>query len=281
MKKMDKIPAIAKRIMNCEEIKKFLKNEETPCSKILAAQSKDREDEKLRFRPEPWMQDLKKALVLFVGINPTINEREVFPERISTIENNFKYLIERWNNYLQYRDKTLNKPFRNSTSLKFETIEGIWQSSTYWGELRKKALILFPYLNLNQIIENQLVALVDLVHCKSQSKEGVSESVHMCIQKYFLKIMELSPAKVIIAHGQDIPIWLSNIYPEMKIDVNKRYQEIQIAGKKRYVLFLSPPNSAKSRSFEACIRDEILSPCSLWNLQQILANEVKSCSFFT
>jgi uracil-DNA glycosylase len=143
--------------------------------------------------PEPWMGRLGTAPILFIGSNPNAGADSAYP---------------RWND----SDDSVVDYFDNH----FGGGESVWVEDgvrpmnpdgtkgrvvRYWQGVRRRAAELMG-VDESEVRPGVDYALTEVVHCKSGEEAGVTTaSVKECGSRYFDRILEQSPARVVLVMG--------------------------------------------------------------------------------
>ena len=139
--------------------------------------------------PEPWSGHIDKAFLLFLGPNPSFSADEHYPGFGEICCSNSKQgeelpLFDE-KQLIDFYDKRFeNNPKKNS-----------W--SKYW----KKAEDIASWFYGKKVIPGCDYALSEVVHCKSKGQEGVEEALEECTTKYLERLLDISPAKVVVVLG--------------------------------------------------------------------------------
>jgi hypothetical protein len=186
--------------------------------------------------PEPWNGALESAPLLFISSNPAIDPRERYPtptwkdeERIDFFRQRFSGGRERW-----------TSEFR--TLLKDGSYDVAPRAGKYWREIHNRAVELFgagarPGIDY---------ALTEVVHCKSGKNEGVEEARLECGSRYLDRVLEASPARVIILIGTHAWRVFSDRYGAPSV-FGGVTSALALAGQERMTFSLPAPGSSQSR----------------------------------
>jgi hypothetical protein len=201
---------LAKSICACTEVGLALKDKKHPCHKVVMTQKEMIQgDESVRQRPEPWIGNLEKSKVLFISSNPSISDdpnisiREDFPTYGTSEDDSAEFFVNRFNrkdraphatfnygghaNFLYRSNDGKYRGKGNSFDKPIETWQGVYErAKEILGESCDPA-------------ENY--ALTEVVKCKSKAEKGVKEASPKCIYKWMRRVMELSPAKLVVIIG--------------------------------------------------------------------------------
>lgn len=234
---------LLKEILNCENIKDCLEgNKSNPCFKVVNVQK-----ESPNFLlPEPWNGDIVNAKIMFISSNPSIDENEEFPTSNWDEDSSYDFFVNRFsgskqkwvkdNKYVMLK----NGEYRN-TNVKF------------WASIGARCKEIYN----REIIYGSDFSITEIVKCKSKSEIGVKEAMKECTEKYFLKMMAISRADIIIILGSLAKKEMARYY---NLDENIKYiDHIQIEGKDRTLVFLPHPNSReKNKTIEKVLGNKTL-----------------------
>lgn len=228
----------------------FKNCEGTPCEKIVKSQK-----EEPKQIPEPWNGNLNKSKLLFLSSNPSINEKEIYPNAT-------------WN------DDEITDFFQNRFSLEKDYVkdykyprrkDGYAKKSVrFWSSIRNIATKL---LDDKTSIPGEHYTLMEIVRCKSRKENGVKEAMNTCTENYLDKTLILSNANTIIAVGAK-----SRDILQKKLNINlfnNTLNKIQIGDKERLIFTIPHPNSRKERKLEKLFQEE--------ELKKIIEYTIKTC----
>ncbi|MHB1286751.1 MAG: uracil-DNA glycosylase family protein [Leptospirales bacterium] len=243
-------------IVTCEELTKARLNTTYcgPCKKIIGVQDNQEEFQ----IPEPWNGHIDKAPLLFIGPNPSIDEKEQYPNKdwdMNAVRDYFENRFEgKWTRDLKILLRSgaySNRPVRFWTSIRARTAELLGKSK-------------------DQVIPGTDFSVTEVVHCKSRESEGVKESLEYCSSKFLRKTIEQSAALVIFLLGDEPAKGFCRIYRE-KMPLNEMKNvigPIEISGKKRYLVFLPHPNQiGKTKTLEGNLSQESFNELRKWVLE--------------
>jgi hypothetical protein len=193
--------------------------------------------------PEPWSGDLKRAPLLFISSNPSIDEKEEYPL---------------WS----WQDQWIEDFFVNryggggrqwiEDGIRSLRHDGSRVPVRFWIEVRQRAKELFE----REVIGGRDYALTEVVHCKSRGEAGVQEALLECSRRYLWRVVALSGARVIVALGKTIKATVKREFdiPESE----EMFGPVLIGECLRYVVFLPHPNARGYRSLERRLDKEKL-----------------------
>ena len=239
-------------IAHCPVAKSCLENKHTshPCSDIVESQDvKTWTDYQL---PEPWNGDLEHASILFLSSNPSISKHK-------------NYLKQERYPHGSWQDSEVTDFFTH----RFDGIQTLWVKDglyhlcndckynqkwvRFWAATRKRASELLSK-DSRDIQPGKDYAISEVVHCKSKDETGVESALRPCTKRYLRRIIELSPAKVVVALGRFAEPATRDTF---SIPSNVRiHGPIQVGTQKRHFAFLPHPNARKVRSLSKCLTPE-------------------------
>ena len=213
------------RIASCQEAEAAFKDTSHPCNKIVNWQKTELPvlqtcstlQGSTAHRPEAWAGNLADARILFLGSNPSFNNKEIFPD-----------YTEEWSGE-KLRDFAARR-FMGSSTRPFGANDGPNEAEkdrvylkdgnlhkskvTHWNELRGNAAAILG-IPKSEVSPNKDYAMTELVHCKSKAEVGVEDALHFCSQKYLEEIFRTSNAKLIFVLGSTPGRYFYNLYPGM------------------------------------------------------------------
>jgi len=202
---------LAAEICNCPRREAALSDKSSPCHKVVKNQLKVTKEFSEFHRPEPWIGRLSTAKLLFISSNPGLSvdqgsDREEFPTQSWTPEESAEFFVERFN---QNRDPVI-ATFNNPDEPDFLTrsIDGEYRSGgknpkrpqATWSGIHKLACEL-----LGQMCSpDSDYALTEIIHCKSLMGAGVAEASDTCADSWMARILNSSPANVLVVIGAKV-----------------------------------------------------------------------------
>lgn len=202
---------LAAEICNCPRRETALTDKSSPCHKVVKNQLKVVDNFSEFHRPEPWIGRLSTAKLLFISSNPGLSvdqgsEREVFPTQSWSPEDSAEFFVERFN---QERDPviaTFNNP--NEPDFLTRSADGQYRSGgknprtpqRTWSGIHRLAC---EVLGQNCSPDSDY-ALTEIVHCKSLMGAGVEEASDTCADTWMMRILNESPAKVLVVIGAKV-----------------------------------------------------------------------------
>lgn len=221
---LSKTQELAFEISSCVEVCNSFNHSDHPCHKVVNWQKEklgkiDNVEGSNMHRPEAWTGNLDIAKILVLASNPSFDKNEHFPdwstnwseeEIVDFATNRFG---SRKRSYgavdgpsIDDADKTIGKNGNLSKS-----------RVKYWKHIRSLVAIILEKAETETSAVSDY-AMTELVHCKSENEIGVSKALDKCASKWFEKIMEISPAKLILVLGGKPAKHLTNLYPEIPAD---------------------------------------------------------------
>ena len=202
---------LAADICNCPRRESSLTDKSSPCHKVVSNQLKVVSNFADFHRPEPWIGRLSSAKLLFISSNPglsidTGSEREEFPTQSWNPEDSAEFFVERFNQDRQPVIATFNNP--NEADFLTRSVDGEYRSggknpktpqTTWTGIHRLACELLGPMCS-----PDADYALTEIVHCKSLMGAGVNEAADTCADTWMLRILNSSPADVLVVIGAKV-----------------------------------------------------------------------------
>ncbi|WP_053764629.1 hypothetical protein [Leptospirillum ferriphilum] len=227
-------------IAHCSEVKRFLASKDIihPCSKIVLSQASPFQ------LPEPWNGNLVFAPILFISSNPSINEKEEYPDYSWEDSHIVSFFENRFQGDQTYDRRVLLKSGEHSQKVK------------YWNELRIRTAEILQCAP--EIVEfGKDFSITEVVHCKSRKNKGVKESLDICSQKYLKKILEVSGAKLLVILGKFARMGIKPLLVQEGLPSDQIFiKPSDFLGQERCLVFLPQPGSAQKRKFESCLSKE-------------------------
>ena len=202
---------LASEICNCPRRESALTDKSSPCHKVVKNQLKVTKEYSEFHRPEPWIGRLSTAKLLFISSNPGLSvdqgsDREEFPTQSWTPEDSAEFFVERFNQDRNPVIATFNNP--DEPNFLTRSIDGQYRSGgknpkrpqTTWSGIHKLACEL-----LGQMCSpDSDYVLTEIVHCKSLMGAGVAEASDTCADTWMMRILNESPAKVLVVIGAKV-----------------------------------------------------------------------------
>jgi hypothetical protein len=95
--------------------------------------------------------------------------------------------------------------------------------------------------------------MTEIVHCRSWDEIGVDKARDRCADLYLDRILQVSPAKVIVGLGTHVNRWLTQRWG---LDEG-RLSHVTIQGTPRLVALLPHPTSYGPKTFRTLMPDEL------------------------
>ena len=176
--------------------------------------------------------------MLFFSSNPSISKREAYPKgagdpRVSPesfFDSRFEgYWIKNGKQALEADLNTYGKIVH------------------FWSSIQNRAEELLG----RQALPGIDYALSEIVHCKSESEEGVKEALITCANRYMMRLLSCSGAVVLVLVGDKVLNHWNSLgllgLPQVPQKGGSALQEI--AGRKRVVIYLPAPGGPKPKLF--------------------------------
>jgi hypothetical protein len=96
-------------------------------------------------------------------------------------------------------------------------------------------------------------AMTEIVHCRSWDEIGVDRARDRCADLYLDRILQVSPAKVIVGLGAHVNQWLTERWD---LD-GSRLSHVTIQGTPRFVALLPHPTSYGPKTFRSLMPDDL------------------------
>jgi uracil-DNA glycosylase len=216
-----------------------------PCHKIVKLQKAS------AFQlPEPWSGKIDTAPVLFISSNPSIDEREEYPDQSWRLDRTIDFFQNRFTSdagwvrdglYVLQRDGSLSR-----------------QWVRFWAAARGRTCEILDK-GKSQIKPGIDFALTEIVHCKSREEEGVKEARDFCSERYLERILSVAAAKVLVVFGGTAKHAIVRLFgPAMTLQSHD-LNIVSIQNVPRMVVFLPHPNERGSmKTLRANIGDGAL-----------------------
>lgn len=153
--------------------------------------------------PEPWNGDIEHAPILFVSINPGFTPNELYPnlsdhywvQQALTgfvfdrgkvedfFENRFNNYYVRWSTSQGKSHFSVRLTNRSNNDIPYKNVHG------YWNYIQS----ISDYLLHRSTTPGLDYALTELVHCKSQAANDISEACFdVCMNKHFQEVLNVA-----------------------------------------------------------------------------------------
>ena len=217
-------------IFQCPNVRSCLENRDSdhPCSRIVQEQGCT--SAKDHMMPEPWMGNLKKAPILFLGPNPKLGTGYEYPS---------------WDDPNDQIEDFFNNHFGNGLKewtkdgVRYITADGKDHANKYWAATRRLALEL---LETGDAIAGITYALSEVVHCASVSEnKALADAVNECSALYLSRVVAESGAKVVVCLGRVAERTVRQIFTLP--DEVKVHGPVDVGGLRRWFGFLPHPSA--------------------------------------
>jgi hypothetical protein len=123
-----------------------------------------------------------------------------------------------------------------------EGARGQWIA--YWGWCLARARELMG----DSVRPGTDYALTEVVHCGSTSERGVWSAAATCVPLYLNRVLEQSPALVVIVVGSVAKRMLVKYHPSVEPRSGRHVGPITLGSRDRHILFLPHPNARGKKS---------------------------------
>ena len=237
-------------ITHCPHVEAWFTTPATnnPCSGIIAHQGLTQQISALgAFQlPEPWQGHIDKARILFVSSNPSIDTTIVTP-----------------NPNLSFTPQAISRFYNGAFDCggwirdgKKFAFNGDWKVQPYWAGVKCRAAEILEKEE-DQVVPGIDYALTEVVHCKSQGASGVPEAMQTCARMWLMRILDKSPARLIVVFGRKIPDVFNQVVG-IPIAVPASWGlwgPGMVAGRQRYIAFMGHPCGPDPKTFEKCVNN--------------------------
>lgn len=223
-------------IAHCENINTSRKRGRShPCSSIVSFQN----EQNLQL-PEPWTGKLSEAPILFVTSHPSIDIEEGFPTQDWSEDDILNFFTNRWDSKWVKRSPDGKPLYPLLKTGKYRKNRVVTWAGV--GQRAEELLGRAPAFGVD-------FAITAVVHCKSWNGTGVAEAAKECAEKYLSRIMQISPAKVIVVMGDLAREFLCNA---LNISCDSVYCRRKVGDTERAFVFIPLP-SDKSQMIKTFI----------------------------
>jgi len=230
--------ALAVEIARCPLLTLATEQAKHPCHDVVAVQPVA---EPARQVPEAWAGALLTARIVFVSSNPSIAvaqpgsdplTAEAYPTGAESDDKIAEFLMRRF-------DPTVKpKPFVMDD--KHLQLDGEYHEdkTKFWTSIRARATELLEY----PADPSADYVLTEVVHCKSKAQKGVAKASVTCADLYLDRILDLTPATVLVVVGSQAHQRLKG-----RLDLPQPpYNVLRVVGgRERRVVFLWHPAAFK------------------------------------
>jgi len=202
---------LALAIAHCPEVSEALRTDSVSCcSEIVQWQMQRWIDEGMSpseaqsrlHRPEPWAGNLETARILFLSSNPSFDVAEDFPDGTSawTDDRAGDFFVGRFVNRGARDFGALDGPQASDQDrvLRRGSAHGV--VVPHWRKTRNRAAAILG-TDPSDTLASRDYVMTEVVHCKSQTEAGVNKALSLCAERWLLKTLELSPARLVVVSG--------------------------------------------------------------------------------
>jgi hypothetical protein len=233
--------------------------EKHPCHKIVRSQ--DRHPGPFQV-PEAWAGNLAQARVVFLSSNPAISAGDP-TAKLPAKRFAEKYPTTEWAD-AEIADFMINRfspehvwvSDRRHRKVDEAQLAGgpVWGSKErYWGWIEKQTNALLG----SDVPWYESAVMTEVVHCKSGNEQGVHEAAALCSTKHMGRILEATPAKLVVVVGgkaagalraahpaafEDKPLFGKHGTDGLP-DPKQNIFELPIGGRDRLVCFIKHPSA--------------------------------------
>ncbi|MFJ4030043.1 hypothetical protein ACIPWF_22110 [Paenarthrobacter sp. NPDC089989] len=232
---------------------------EHPCHKIVRSQDSHAGPFQV---PEAWAGNLTKAQVVFLSSNPAISAgnpdakwlSKRFAEKYPTTEWPDTEIADFMINRFSPEHVWVSDGRHRKVDESQEMGGPVWGSTEpYWRWIEKQTNALLG----NDIPWYERSVMTEVVHCKSANERGVPEAAQLCSSKHMERILEATPAGLVVVVGGKAAAALRSAYPTAFLDkpmFGKRGSsdspdpkqnifELEIGGHSRLICFIKHPSA--------------------------------------
>lgn len=227
-------------ITRCQALADARSNPAHPCAKVVKTQCSE-----VYQVPEPWTGHLETAPIIFISSNPGIHETEYFPVDNWKEAEIAAFFDKRFDVGSGY---TYQQPNSGAQYIKVYRADGTptkadhW--NRYWSGVKNHAAAIMG----RTPIPGTDYVLTEMVHCKSNSEEGVSAALGYCSRKWMPSVLEMSGSVVVVILGRPAQIAAAKLW---QLDITKKVRfDVPICGRNRAVILLPHTNAWAKRKLE-------------------------------
>lgn len=195
---------------------------------------------------EPWSGELSNSEILFLSINPAIDENECFPLVDDACWNEEK-VISFFDGRFDVANGWVNEEL--CALLKNEEYKKPHKGH-YWCKIKEWADELSK-IKGGQLTLGKNYTLTECAHCKTKGEKEVGKALSRCFEGYYKQILELSPAKLIVVVGAKARAQVAKllqIKPKMRPNAGEYVCEDK---KDRTWFFVNFPGNGWQKTMEA------------------------------
>jgi len=200
---------LALEIAHCPVIAAVLKGAPSPCREVIAFQNRPASE---RWVAEPWSGHLERAPIVFLSSNPSSGDpNEPLAPADLTESSDDEAILHAFEDAF---DEGPWNGIHDGTHLR-STDGHVGKYVAYWGSCKARASELFGRLAM----PGRDYALTEVVHCGSQSEIGVWPAAGECVRRYLERVLQLSPAVVVVVVGAVARDIVRSMVPQTAIGV--------------------------------------------------------------
>lgn len=230
-----------------------------PCHKIVRSQDSHSGPFQV---PEAWAGNLASARVVFLSSNPAISAgnpdaaraHKRYPEKYPTVDWSDAQIA----NFMIRRFSPEHVWVSNRRHRKVDEAGlaggSVWGAKErYWGWIEKQTYSLLgatvPWYDA--------AVMTEVVHCKSNNEQGVHEAALLCSTKHLGRILEATPAGLLVIVGGKAAAVFRAAYPDAVSDkpmfgkhrpdglpdATHNIFQLEIGGRSRLVCFIKHPSA--------------------------------------
>ncbi len=197
--------------------------------------------------PEPWNGELDVAPLLFISSNPGLGLNERYPTA-----NKEKWDEDRIADFFTHRFGGGRETWTNDKLNRAIQADGTFPSdkrsqTVFWPRVWQQAQDIFQ----RDVNPGTDFAITEVVHCKSDNARGVQQAVSLCTSLHLHRVLQASPARLLVVLGKKAQPAFRQAYPEIGAcifeegDQTVLTQPIEIASRLRHVLFFKHPSGGR------------------------------------
>lgn len=233
-------------VSRCPNIDWCLSNPgvEHPCQEIVSYQAAKGLDS---FQvPEPWNGDIVNSLILFLSSNPSISFDEVYPLRSWKDSELIDFFTFRFGQGQRQWTEHAKRPLLKDGSY--------GRAVKFWSSVKARATELLE----REALPGIDYCIAEVVRCKSRDEVGVQSAKQECSDKYLLRTLNTTNARVIVVLGIHARLMIEEAF-SLSNSRDKKFVSLEINGKQKIFAFLPHPNARGTRTFGKCFNPEELS----------------------
>jgi hypothetical protein len=198
-----------------------------PCTKIVGLQMHR------RFQlPEPWSGHIDTAPILFISSNPSIDDLEIYPDQSWDSDTMMDFFRNRFTSEKKWVDRNLRVLQQNG-------LRSDWVR--FWASARARVHEITGK-SKQEIKPGIDFALTEIVHCKSKDEHGVREARDFCADRYLVRVLSISTAKVFVVFGKVAGDAMKSSFGSNMTSHSNHLRIVSIGGIPRVLAFLPHPS---------------------------------------